>query len=79
MSGNMCDCADCAFRGMQLCEHRKLLDEVNRLKGTIVEARDRISYYFGSSYGAGFSDPQIQNVYDVLCRDDIKERKNDTQ
>ena len=24
-----CDCEDCAFRGMEKCEHRKLMDEVN--------------------------------------------------
>ena len=65
-----CDCKDCAFRGMELCEHRKLLDEVNRLKATIQEAKNRMTYYFGQ-FGGTFPDsPQMQNVYDVLCRDD---------
>ena len=64
-----CDCKDCAFRGMELCEHRKLLDEMNRLKATIQEAKDRMRYYFGTFDGK-FNIPQMQNVYDVLCRDD---------
>lgn len=63
-----CDCKDCAFRGMELCEHRKLLDEVNRLKATIQEAKDRLRYYFGTFDGK-FNVPQMQNVYDVLERD----------
>ena len=65
-----CDCKDCSFRGMELCEHRKLLDEVNRLKATIQEAKDRMRYYFGNFDGTFPNDPQMQNVYDVLCRDD---------
>ena len=64
-----CDCKDCAFRGMELCEHRKLLDEVNKLKATIQEAKDRLRYYFGTFDGK-FDVPQMQNVYDVLGRDD---------
>ena len=64
-----CDCKDCAFRGMELCEHRKILDEMNRLKATIQEAKDRMRYYFGTFDGK-FNNPQMQNVYDVLCRDD---------
>jgi len=63
-----CDCKDCGFRGMELCEHRKLLDEVNRLKATIQEAKDRLRYYFGTFDGK-FNVPQMQNVYDVLERD----------
>jgi hypothetical protein len=63
-----CDCKDCGFRGMELCEHRKLLDEVNRLKATIQEAKDRLRYYFGTFDGK-FNIPQMQNVYDVLGRD----------
>ena len=46
-----CDCKDCAFRGMEKCEHRKLMDEVNRLKATIQEAKDRMRYYFGTFDG----------------------------
>ena len=64
-----CDCKDCAFRGMEKCEHRKLMDEVNRLKATTQEAKDRMRYYFGTFDGK-FTSPQMQNVYDVLCRDD---------
>lgn len=64
-----CDCKDCSFRGMELCEHRKLLDEVNKLKATIQEAKDRLRYYFGTFDGK-FDVPQMQNVYDVLGRDD---------
>ncbi len=65
-----CDCQDCAFRGMELCEHRKLIDEINKLKATIEEAKDRMRYYFGTYDGKFPSSPQMQNVYDVLCRDD---------
>ena len=72
-----CDCQDCAFRGMEKCEHRKLMDEVNRLKkelekarGTIQEAKNRMTYYFGQFGGTFPNSPQMQNVYDVLCRDD---------
>ena len=72
-----CDCRDCGFRGMELCEHRKLMDEVNRLqnevnrlKATIQEAKDRMRYYFGTFGGTFPDNPQMQNVYDVLGRDD---------
>ena len=55
---------------MAKCEHRKLMDEVNRLKATIQEAKNRMTYYFGQ-FGGTFPDsPQMQNVYDVLCRED---------
>jgi hypothetical protein len=64
-----CDCKDCVFRGMEDCELRKNIDAMNRLRKTIVEAKDRMCYYFGTFDGK-FSDPQLQNVYDVLCRDD---------
>lgn len=64
-----CDCADCAFRGMQDCEHRKYMDAMNKLRETITEAKDRMRYYFGTLDGK-FKDGQLQNVYDVLCRDD---------
>lgn len=70
-----CDCEDCAFRGMEMCEHRKLLDEINRLKATIQEAKNRMSYYFGQFGGTFPGNPQMQNVYDVLCRDDEMESK----
>lgn len=65
-----CDCKDCAFRGMELCEHRRLTDAAARYRATIQEAKDRLRYYFNSFSGQDFSDPHIQNVYDVLCRDD---------
>lgn len=65
-----CDCKDCGFRGMELCEHRKLMDENNRLKATIQEAQNRMRYYFGTIDGK-FNLPQMQNVYDVLCRDEV--------
>lgn len=26
-----CDCKDCKFRGMKLCEHRKLMDENTKM------------------------------------------------
>ena len=45
------------------------LKQMNRLRRTIVEAKDRMRYYFGTFDGK-FDDPQLQNVYDVLCRDD---------
>ena len=73
-----CDCSDCGFRGMEACEHRKAMDEINVLRsdvktlmGTIKEAKDRLRYYFESFDGSDFKDPHVQNVYDVLCRDDI--------
>lgn len=65
-----CDCKDCSFRGAIYCEHRKLQDEINNLKATIQEAKDRLRYYFGEFGGTFKQNPQIQNVYDVLCRDD---------
>ena len=62
---------------MELCEHRKLMDEVNRLqnevnklKATIKEAQNRMTYYFGQFGGTFPNSPQMQNVYDVLGRDD---------
>ena len=61
-----CVCADCPFKGMAPCEHRQLMDENNALRNTIQEAKDRITYYFGDMAG----EPQLQNVYDVLCRND---------
>lgn len=70
-----CDCSDCAFSGAIFCEHRKLMDEINRLKGTIKEAKDRIRYYFPGKPDGTFVDGQVQNVFDVLCRDD-EEKKN---
>ena len=33
----LCDCADCRFRGMEMCVHRKLMDENARLKSIIRE------------------------------------------
>ena len=54
---------------MQDCEHRKYMDAMNRLRETITEAKDRMRYYFGTLDGK-FKDGQLQNVYDVLCRDD---------
>ena len=71
-----CDCADCAFRGAVYCEHRKLMDEIRRLKGTIREAKDRIRYYFPGKPDGTFVDGQIQNVFDVLGRDDHKEEND---
>ena len=65
-----CDCKDCAFRGMGLCEHRNLVDEINKLKATIKEAKNRMRHYFGEFGGTFPNNPQMQNVYDVLCRDD---------
>lgn len=65
-----CDCKDCGFRGAVYCEHRKLMDENSRLKATIQEAKDRMRYYFGEFGGTFPNNPQMQNVYDVLCRDD---------
>ena len=54
---------------MEDCEHRKEMDEINRLRKTIEEAKDRMRYYFGTLDGK-FENGQLQNVYDVLCRDD---------
>ena len=71
-----CDCSDCAFRGAIFCEHRKLMDEIKRLKGTIREAKDRIRYYFSGKPDGTFVDGQVQNVFDVLCRDDKKEEND---
>ena len=65
-----CECKECAFRGAVYCEHRKLMDENARLKATINEAKDRMRYYFGEFGGTFPSNPQMQNVYDVLCRDE---------
>ena len=42
---------------------------MNKLRETITEAKDRMRYYFGTLDGK-FNDGQLQNVYDVLCRDD---------
>ena len=50
-------------------EVKRLQDEVNHLRATIQEAKDRMRYYFGTFDGK-FTSPQMQNVYDVLCRDD---------
>ena len=55
---------------MEKCEHRKLMDEVNRLKATIQEAKNMMTYYFGQFGGTFRDSPQMQNVYDVLCRED---------
>ena len=60
-----CECADCAFRGMALCEHRKLMDENKALRKTIREAKDRMTYYYGNDMP-----PMTQNIYDVLSRND---------
>ena len=68
-----CECTDCAFRGMELCEHRKLMDKINKLKATIKEAQDRMRFYFPTKTDGTFVDGQIQNVYDVLGRDDETE------
>ena len=65
-----CDCSDCAFRGAIYCEHRKLMDEIKRLKETIREAKDRIRYYFPGKPDGTFADGQVQNVFDVLGRDE---------
>lgn len=46
------------------------MDEINRLKATIKEAKDRIRYYFPGKPDGKFVDGQIQNVFDVLSRDD---------
>lgn len=69
-----CDCSDCVFRGAIYCEHKKLMDEINRLRGTIKEAKDRIRYYFTAKPDGKFVDGQIQNVFDVLCRDDGRKK-----
>lgn len=53
------------------CEHRKLMDEINRLRATIKEAKDRITYYFPVKQSGKFADGQVQNVFDVLCRDEV--------
>ena len=66
-----CECSYCAFRGAIYCEHRKLMDENNRLKETIKEAKDRITYYFPVNQSGKFADGQVQNVFDVLCRDEV--------
>ena len=63
-----CDCSDCAFRGMQMCVHRKLMDENNALRETIAEARRRMAYYFPTKPDGKFTSGQMQNVYDVLER-----------
>ena len=42
----------------------------SRTKATIQEAKDRMRYYFGEFGGTFPNNPQMQNVYDVLCRDD---------
>lgn len=51
-------------------EVKRLEDEVKRLKATIQEAKNRMTYYFGQFGGTFPDNPQMQNVYDVLCRDD---------
>ena len=48
-----------------------MFDEIAGLRKTIREAKDRLDYYFRKIDG-GFDDPQLQNTYDVLCRDDAK-------
>ena len=52
------------------------MDEIRRLKGTIREAKDRIRYYFPGKPDGTFVDGQIQNVFDVLGRDDHKEEND---
>ena len=64
-----CECRDCDCRGNEICEHKRLLDEINKRKATIQEGKDRMRYVFGTFDGQ-FNSPQMQNVYDVLCRDD---------
>ena len=51
------------------------MDEINKLKETIKEAKDRIIYYFPGKPDGTFVDVHIQNVFDVLCRDD-EDKKN---
>ena len=50
-----------------------MFDEIIGLRATIREAKDRMRYYFGN-IGGGFDDPQLQNVYDVLCREDDRKK-----
>lgn len=51
-------------------EVNRLQNEVNKLKATIKEAQNRMTYYFGQFGGTFPNSPQMQNVYDVLGRDD---------
>ena len=46
------------------------MDEINKLKATIQEAKNRMIYYFGQFGGTFPNNPQMQNVYDGLWRDD---------
>ena len=47
------------------------MDEIKRLKATIKEAKDRMAYYFPVNQSGKFADGQVQNVFDVLCRDEV--------
>jgi len=50
-----------------------MFDEIAGLRKTIQEAKDRMIYYFGTGNSNwGFNDPQLQNIYDVLCRDEVR-------
>lgn len=44
-----CDCADCGLRGMELCEHRKLMDAVNShrkvIKSLMSALEEAIEYF----------------------------------
>lgn len=74
----ICDCHDCPFCGIELCVHRKLMDENNGLKATIKEAKDRLTYYFSGLDGFR-SNPEIQNVYDVLSRLDNNSKDSEDE
>ena len=58
-------CDNCQFKSTI----ENLGNQVDKLKETIQEAKDRLRYYFGTFDGK-FDSPQLQNIYDVLGRDD---------